>query len=86
MPMLDVARLWPAISAAGMEAAGWSRPDAGESGACHDYWLLPDGSLAIFLGDASDHGEARRASSGSARALARAGGEGSRIPSGCWRR
>jgi phosphoserine phosphatase RsbU/P len=48
-------RLPPVAGVDGVEACAWSRPasDLGSSG--FDHWTLPDGRLALFLGDASDH-------------------------------
>jgi serine phosphatase RsbU (regulator of sigma subunit) len=40
----------------GVEAFGWTRPASIAGGDCFDYWRLPDGRLALFLGDASGHG------------------------------
>jgi serine phosphatase RsbU (regulator of sigma subunit) len=42
----------------GVEALGWSRPGSLTGGGCADYWRLPDGRLALFLGDASAYGAA----------------------------
>src|SRR5688572_31212337 len=42
----------------GVEACAWSRPASDRGRTAFDHWLLPDGRLALFLGDASDHGPA----------------------------
>lgn len=41
---------------AGFDAAGWAKPASITGGDCYDFWMLPDGRLGIFLGDASGHG------------------------------
>lgn len=58
MPLLDAVASERAISAPEVEAASWSWPAAPRGAAGHAYWRLPDGRLALFLGDASDHGGA----------------------------
>jgi phosphoserine phosphatase RsbU/P len=40
----------------GLEAVGWTKPASITGGDCYDLWQLPDGRLAIFVGDASGHG------------------------------
>jgi phosphoserine phosphatase len=40
----------------GLAVAGWTRAASTTGGDAFDYWQLPDGRLAIFLGDASGHG------------------------------
>jgi len=40
----------------GVNAIGWTRAASITGGDCFDLWTLPDGRLAIFLGDASGHG------------------------------
>jgi sigma-B regulation protein RsbU (phosphoserine phosphatase) len=39
-----------------VEACAWSRPASDRGRTAFDHWPLPDGRLALFLGDASDHG------------------------------
>lgn len=57
---------------AGLEAFAWSRPSSIASADCVDYWPLPDGRLALFLGDASGHGVAGAMVIAQVRALLRA--------------
>ncbi len=40
----------------GLDVVGWTRAASITGGDCFDLWTLPDGRLAIFLGDASGHG------------------------------
>jgi phosphoserine phosphatase RsbU/P len=40
----------------GLAVAGWNRAASITGGDAFDYWRLPDGRLAIFVGDASGHG------------------------------
>jgi sigma-B regulation protein RsbU (phosphoserine phosphatase) len=40
----------------GLAVAGWTRAASVTGGDAFDYWRLPDGRLAIFVGDASGHG------------------------------
>jgi len=40
----------------GISVVGWTRAASITGGDCYDLWPLPDGRLAIFLGDASGHG------------------------------
>jgi phosphoserine phosphatase RsbU/P len=60
---MDLARkvqeaLLPAVvpQIEGFDAAGWAKPASVTGGDCYDFWLLPDGRLGVFLGDASGHG------------------------------
>lgn len=41
---------------AGLCAAGWSRPASVTGGDAYDLWEMQNGSMGIFLGDASGHG------------------------------
>jgi phosphoserine phosphatase RsbU/P len=40
----------------GLRCAGWTLPASTTGGDTYDLWQMPDGSLGIFLGDASGHG------------------------------
>lgn len=40
----------------GLDVVGWTRAASITGGDCFDLWTLPDGRLAVFLGDASGHG------------------------------
>ena len=40
-----------------VEACAWSRPASDRGRTAFDHWRLPDGRLALFVGDASDLGE-----------------------------
>jgi sigma-B regulation protein RsbU (phosphoserine phosphatase) len=40
----------------GLDVVGWTRAASITGGDCYDLWQLPDGRLAVFLGDASGHG------------------------------
>jgi sigma-B regulation protein RsbU (phosphoserine phosphatase) len=40
----------------GLAVAGWNRAASIAGGDAFDYWRLPDGRLAVFVGDASGHG------------------------------
>jgi phosphoserine phosphatase RsbU/P len=56
----------------GVEAAGWVRPASVTGGDCFDLWKLPDGSLGVFIADASGHGLAPALVVSQVRTLARA--------------
>ena len=56
----------------GFEVAGWSKPADETGGDCYDWLLLPDGHLAIVIGDATGHGIGPALVSSEARALLRA--------------
>ncbi len=56
----------------GFDIAGWAKPASVTGGDCYDFWLLPDGRLGIFLGDASGHGLAPTLVVSQARTLVRA--------------
>lgn len=43
-------------SALGLICAGWTRAASINGGDCYDLWTLPDGGLAVLMGDASGHG------------------------------
>jgi len=40
----------------GFDIAGWNKPADETGGDCYDYLLLPDGSLAVTIADATGHG------------------------------
>ena len=56
----------------GFDAAGWAKPASVTGGDCYDFWILPDGRLGVFLGDASGHGLAPTLVVSQARTLVRA--------------
>lgn len=60
-----------APSVPGLESVGWTRAASLAGGDCFDYWALPDGRLALFLGDASGHGLAAALVIAQVRALVR---------------
>lgn len=64
----------------GFEVAGWSKPADETGGDCYDWLLLPDGWLAIVIGDATGHGIGPALVSSEARALLRATVTQSRDP------
>lgn len=57
---------------AGLNAVGWTLPASTTGGDCFDLWQLPDGRLAVLLGDASGHGLAPAMIIGQVRSLIRA--------------
>ncbi|MCS7034919.1 MAG: SpoIIE family protein phosphatase [Phycisphaerae bacterium] len=56
----------------GLLCAGYTRPASITGGDGFDYWMLPDGRLAFFLGDAAGHGIAPAMIVAQARTLLRA--------------
>jgi len=55
----------------GFDIAGWSQPADETGGDCFDWLLLPDGRLAITIGDATGHGIGPALVAAEARALLR---------------
>lgn len=56
----------------GLECLGWTRQASVTGGDCFDLWRVPDGRLAVFLGDASGHGVAAALVIAQVRAMLRA--------------
>lgn len=56
----------------GWDVAGWTRPADETGGDCFDWLRLPDGALALLIGDATGHGIGPALISAEARALVRA--------------
>jgi len=56
----------------GLESAGWTRTASVTGGDCFDLWRVPDGRLAVLLGDASGHGVASALVIAQVRAMLRA--------------
>jgi phosphoserine phosphatase RsbU/P len=55
-----------------LEAVGWTKPASITGGDCYDLWIMTDGRLGIFLGDASGHGMGSALVVSQARTLVRA--------------
>lgn len=56
----------------GLECVGWTRSASVTGGDCFDLWQVPDGRMAILLGDASGHGLAAALVIAQVRAMLRA--------------
>jgi sigma-B regulation protein RsbU (phosphoserine phosphatase) len=68
------AALIPASSPrlAGLDAVGWTQAASVTGGDCYDLWKLPDGTLGVFVADASGHGLAAALVIAQVRAVLRA--------------
>ena len=56
----------------GLESVGWTRSASVTGGDCFDLWRVPDGRMAVLLGDASGHGLAAALVIAQVRAMLRA--------------
>jgi phosphoserine phosphatase len=56
----------------GLSAVGWARTASVTGGDAYDLWVMPDGRMGVFLGDASGHGIAPALVVSQARTLIRA--------------